>query len=53
MQINLDDAKQEFTRIKTEDFGSQNIMDLVVHIWENADPKPDDAGWVLWNFGAD
>lgn len=50
MLIDLDDIKQEFTRIKTENFGSQEMMDFVVHIWENYDLSPDDAGWVLWNI---
>jgi len=50
MQNDLDRAKKEFTRLVAEDFGSQKMLDFVIHIWENADLSPDDAGWVLWNI---
>ena len=50
MQNDLDSAKKEFTRLVAEDFGSQKMLDFVIHIWENADLSPDDAGWVLWNI---
>ena len=48
-QIDLDSAKQEFTKLLVAgEYKSQKTLDLVLNIWENADLSLDDAGWVLW-----
>jgi hypothetical protein len=50
MQIHLDSSKQEFRRLVTEKFGSEELLALLLHLWEQVDLTPDDAGWVLWNI---
>ena len=50
MQINLDSSKQEFRRLVTEKFGSEELLALLLRLWEQVDLTPDDAGWVLWNI---
>jgi hypothetical protein len=49
MHIDLDNTKQEFIRLRAaKEYKTQEMLDVMLNTWENADLSPDDAGWVLW-----
>ena len=50
MKIDLDSAKLEFRRLAAENMGSDQFLELVLRLREDADLTPEDRGWVLWNI---
>ena len=50
MKIDLECAKQEFYKLRIQDFGSERVLELLLEIHDNAQLTPDDMGWALWNI---
>ena len=48
--MDLDSAKLEFRRLAAENMGSDQFLELVLRLREDADLTPEDRGWVLWNI---